>query len=68
MEKYSAYRFPFVLYNLLLTYTIAGDNENALHTLQELLETHSLYTLDFIKTDPDLKPLLDDPGFKNVNP
>jgi len=67
-KNYSAFDFPFILHNLVLTYTIAGDNENALYALQELLETRSLYTLDFIKTEPDLKPLLNDPEFKNLNP
>jgi tetratricopeptide (TPR) repeat protein len=68
MQKFSALRFPFILYNMAQTYAIIGDNESALNTLHELMATHSLYTLDFIKIDPDLKPLLDDPGFKNVNP
>ena len=67
-KNYNAFDFPFLLRNLVLTYTLADDFENALHTLQELLETRSLFTLEFMKTDPDLKPLLSDPDFKNVNP
>jgi tetratricopeptide (TPR) repeat protein len=67
-ENYNGFDFPFILYKLVLTYTLAEDKENALNTLQELLNSHSLYTLDFIRKDPDLKPLLNDPEFKNVNP
>jgi len=67
MQHYSAMDFTFVLYNLVLTYTLSDHYQDALDTLQELLDSHSLYTLDFIKTDPDLKPLLSDPGFNDFN-
>ena len=67
-QTYSAISFPFILYDLAQTYAIVGDYESALNTIQEIMNTRSLYTLDFLKTDPDLKPLLDDPGFKNVKP
>jgi len=63
MQNYSGYFYPSILYNMALTYTITGDHESALNSIKELLESHSLYTSDFIKFDPDLKPLLDDPGF-----
>jgi len=51
-----------------VTYTLCDEKESALNTLKELLTIHSLYTLEFIKIDPDLKPLLSEPGFKNLNP
>jgi tetratricopeptide (TPR) repeat protein len=68
MQKYSAIGFPFILYDMARTYALTGDHESALNTIQELMNTRSLYTLDFLKIDPDLKPLLAEPGFKNVNP
>ena len=67
-QTYSAIGFPFILYDLAQTYALVGDYESALNTIQELLNTRSLYTLDFIKIDPDLKPLLNEPGFKELNP
>ena len=68
MQNYSGYFFPIILYDMALNYAIIGDHDSALNTIKELLNTRSLYTLDFIKIDPDLKPLLDDPGFKDLNP
>ncbi|MBE9517309.1 MAG: hypothetical protein IMY68_02030 [Bacteroidetes bacterium] len=67
-QTYSATGFPFILYDLAQTYALVGDYESALNTIQELLNTRSLYTLDFIKIDPDLKPLLNEHGFKKLNP
>jgi tetratricopeptide (TPR) repeat protein len=68
MQKYSAIGFPFILYEMARTYALTGEHESALNTIQELMNTRSLYTLDFLKIDPDLKPLLDESGFKNLNP
>ena len=67
-QNYSAVNFPFILYDMAVTYTLCDDKESALNTLKELMATHSLYTLEFIKIDPDLKPLLTEPGFKDLNP
>ena len=67
-QNFSAFDYPFILYGLVQTSTLCGEYDSALTSLNELLATHSLYTLDFIKTDPDLKPLLDEPGFKDLNP
>ncbi|NOR33430.1 MAG: hypothetical protein GQ579_01990 [Bacteroidales bacterium] len=67
-QTYNATSFPFILYDLAQTYALVGDYESALNTIQELMNTRSLYTLDFIKIDPDLKPLLNEPGFKELNP
>jgi tetratricopeptide (TPR) repeat protein len=61
-EKYSATRFPDIMYNMAQTYVLIGDHESALSTLKELLNTHSLFTSEYIKVDPDMKELLDDPG------
>jgi len=68
MENYSATEFPFLLYDMALTYTICNEYKSALNTLEELMAIHSLFTLDFIKIDPDLKPLLNQPGFQDLNP
>jgi len=68
IQNNSTTRLPSILNDLALTYAISGDHESAILTLKELLNTRSLYTLDYIKLDPDLKPLLEDPGFKNLNP
>jgi tetratricopeptide (TPR) repeat protein len=57
-QNFSSVNFPFILYNMALTYAIIGDHKSALNTIQELLATRSLYTLEFIIIDPDLKPLL----------
>ncbi|MEA3460588.1 MAG: hypothetical protein U9R49_01835, partial [Bacteroidota bacterium] len=67
-QTYSAVAFPYILYDMAVTYTISGEYESALITLEELLAVHSLYTLDYIKIDPDLNPLLNEPGFKDLNP
>jgi len=67
-QAYSAVGFPFILYDMAQTYTIAGDHESAILTIKDLMDIRSLFTLDFIKMDPDLKPLLMDPGFKDLNP
>jgi len=58
MQNYSGLNFPFILYHMAQTYAIIGDHKAALNTILELMATHSLFTLDFIKIDPDLKPLL----------
>ena len=67
-QTYDAVNFPYILYAVTQTYAICGDYTSALHTLTELLSTHSLYTLAYIIMDPDLKPLLEEPGFRNLNP
>ena len=66
-QTYSAISFPYIIYDMALNYTINGEYASALNTLKELLAVHSLYTLDYIKIDPDLKPLLMEPGFKELN-
>ncbi len=68
IQNYSAFDFPFILYDMVRTYTLCGEYESAFTTLNDLLATHSLYTLDYIQIDPDLKPLLEEPGFKDLNP
>lgn len=67
LQNFSAVDYPFILYNLALTYTLTNNNQSALNTLEELISTHSLFTLDYFKIDPDLNPLFDDPGIKNLN-
>ncbi len=67
-QTYSAISFPSILYDMARTYALTGDHESALNTIQELLNTRSLYTLDFLKIDPDLKPLLNESGSKDINP
>jgi len=67
-QNFDAVTFPYILYDMAVTYTLCDEKESALNTLKELLTIHSLYTLEFIKIDPDLKPLLSEPGFKNLNP
>lgn len=67
-QTYTAVGFPYILYDMALTYTICNEYKSALDTLKELLAIHSLFTLEFIKIDPDLKPLLSEPGFKDLNP
>jgi tetratricopeptide (TPR) repeat protein len=65
-ENYTAFGFPGILYDMAANYTLCGEYESAIYTLQELLNTHSLYTLNFVKLDPDLKPLLNESGFQNL--
>jgi serine/threonine-protein kinase len=67
-ENYSATEIFFILFDMALTYTNCNEYISALNTLEELLAIHSLFTLDFFKIDPDLKPLLSEPGFQNLNP
>ncbi len=67
-QNHSAFDFPFILYDMIRTYTLCGEYGSALTSLNDLLATHSLYTLDYIQIDPDLKPLLEEPGFKDLNP
>jgi len=67
-QNYSAVGFPYILYDMAVTYTKCNDNDSAISTLNELLNTHSLFTIDYIKIDPDFYPLLNQPGFKDLNP
>jgi tetratricopeptide (TPR) repeat protein len=67
-DIYSATRFPDCLYDMAQTYVLTGDSESALLTIKELLNTHSLYTYDYLKLDPDMKHLLNDPGIDLSNP
>ena len=53
---------PFILYNVIQTYALIGDEEAGLNMINELLNRKSLFTLELIKLDPDMKYLLDDPG------
>ncbi|MCK4991841.1 MAG: hypothetical protein KAS29_15185, partial [Bacteroidales bacterium] len=66
-QKYSATRFPFILYDMAQIYALTGDHVSSLTTLNKLMDVNSLYTLDYIKIDPDMKSLLDDPGSQIVN-
>jgi tetratricopeptide (TPR) repeat protein len=67
-KNFSATAFPFILYDVALTYTIIGEYKSALDTLRDLMAIHSLFTLDYLKIDPDLKALQNEPGFKDLNP
>ena len=66
IQNHSAFDFPFLLCDLARIYNLCGENEYALTTLKELLVTHSLYTIEFFKLDPDLKPLFEEPGSKKL--
>jgi len=66
-QNYSAVRFPFILYDMAQTYALTGNHESSLSTITKLIDTRSPYTLDFIRIDPDMKPLLDDLGSQMVN-
>jgi tetratricopeptide (TPR) repeat protein len=61
-KEYSAVSFPDVMYNMAQIYVLIGENESALPIINDLLNIHSPYTSEFIKLDPDMKHLLDDPG------
>ncbi len=50
---------PSVLYNTLLTYTLAGLYDEATGMMKKLLAIHSDYTLTSLKLDPDLRLLFD---------
>ena len=59
---------PYILYNLIQTYAITGDNESALNMIKELFDRKSVFTSALIKLDPDMKNLIHDPGFQIINP
>jgi len=51
----------FTLYDIIQIYAITGDKETALTIIEELLNTPSSYTLDLLRLDPDIQPILDEP-------
>ena len=61
-NKVSAIHRPIILYDMALIYTLTGDNESAKRTINDLLKSNSPYTSEYIKLDPDIKHLLDEPG------
>ncbi|MEN8229402.1 MAG: hypothetical protein ABFS38_14685 [Bacteroidota bacterium] len=61
-KNYSAVRFPNILYDMAQIYALTGTLESAQKTINEILDTNSQYTSAFIKIDPDMKNLLNDPG------
>jgi tetratricopeptide (TPR) repeat protein len=54
--------YPELHYNMIRIYAQAQDDESALTMLKEHLTIPSPYSLEFLKLDPDLRHLLDDPG------
>lgn len=66
-EVNSAVIFPMILYDMSQTYALIDDYDSSINILQKLLETNSPYTSEFIKTDPDLKPLFNDSRPKIAN-
>jgi tetratricopeptide (TPR) repeat protein len=57
-----AITYPEIHYNMIRIYAIAKQNESALRMIKEHLNLHSPFTLDFLRLDPDIGHLLDDPG------
>ena len=58
---------PYILYSIMQMYAILGDHESALRLMPALLDIQSHFTTERIKLDPDIKHLLDDPGFVSIN-
>lgn len=57
-----AITYPEIHYNMIRIYAITQQNESALKMIKEHLNMPSPFTFDFFKLDPDIGPLLDDPG------
>ena len=57
-----AIAYPELHYNMIRIYANAHDDETALTMLKEHLNIPSPYSLEFLKLDPDIGHLLDDPG------
>jgi tetratricopeptide (TPR) repeat protein len=66
-ERYSGTRYPDIMYNMALIYALIRDHESAMITIKELLNTCSLISSDYIKIDPDMMGLHDDPEFDLSN-
>jgi len=53
----------FGFYNIATYYAELGDNERAFENIDLAIEAHD-QTVGFMKIEPTLKPLHDDPRFK----
>ncbi len=56
---------PLIKYDLIQIYAITGEHESALNMIKKLINSKSHLTLEFVKLNPDIKQLLNDPGFIN---
>jgi len=61
-NKASAINRPVILYDMALIYKLTGDYESANKIINDLMNSNTLYTSEYIKLDPDMKQLLNDPG------
>ena len=58
---------PDILYDMIQTYAITGNHESGLNMIKELLDRKSLYSLESLKLDPDIKQLFNDTGIAFIN-
>jgi tetratricopeptide (TPR) repeat protein len=61
-NKISSIHRPSVLYDMAQIYTLTGDYESANTAIDDLLNSYTPYTFEYIKLDPDMKQLLHEPG------
>ena len=52
--------------NLALIYTITGENEKAINTIEYLLKTPSLFSVKMLQLDPAWKPLMELPEYNKM--
>ena len=57
-----ALTYPDIHYNMIRIYAMAQHDESALRMIKEHLNIPSPFSLEFLKLDPDIRHLLDDPG------
>jgi len=57
-----ALTYPDLHYNMIRIYAMAQHDESALRMIKEHLNIPSPFSLEFLKLDPDIQHLLNDPG------
>ena len=58
---------PYILYDVIQTYAITGNQESCLNLIKKLLDSKSPFSLEQMKLDPDIKYLLNDPEVAFIN-
>ena len=60
-KKVDAIVKPYLQYNLIKIYATFGENEYAVILLNELMDRNPPFSIEYVKLDPDMKHLFDDP-------